>query len=161
MVFDLREHEAQIDKTIAKNFRRPLMSNSKWRKVFSALDSSDLIMKQGILKLVSSGREHRTWTPKNTDLEDQWVSEGKGHYHYFYMEIEWIEFPRIGKPYGKENIPHAHYRQTIEEAREIIESIGILKIDETPLGCRLYGYETYRNPLKTLVPGAGIEPARG
>ena len=140
--FDLYKHEQKLDKTISSNYQYSFMSNTKWKKLFSALDIPELIFDQIILKKVNTDMPYRTWVPQKDDLEDKWVSEGENEYSYFYKEIEWIEIPKIVKPYGYENIPFKHYIQDIELIKNILEEIGKFEIEITDIGFKIFGYKT-------------------
>jgi len=138
-VFDLREHEERIDKLVAKRFSISFMSNSKWEKLFKALDADDITLDHVKLKLVDRKTPVITYMPKTEDLENIWVSEGKNDCNYFYKEIEWIELLRVYKP---SNVPSQYVHQTIDLASEIITQTGQFETENTETGLKIYGYKT-------------------
>lgn len=138
-VFDLNNYEEKIDKLIERSYTTSFMSNSKWEKLFSALDTEEMILDHVLLKLVNIEHPIKTYMPKKEDLEGIWVAEGKNDYNYFYKEIEWIELLLIAKP---SNIPYKYYNQTIELANSIINVVGQFETEHTPTGLRIYGHKT-------------------
>jgi len=138
--FDFVEHEVKVDKLIKSNFSSLLLSNAKWRKCFAELDktSPDL---QVIWKFVGSKNNGiRHALPTVVALEEKYLSSLFWFGPCYYKEIEWLEFPEIGKPYGKERIPGAFYSQDIDKAKNALCSIGQWPIEETELGFRINGY---------------------
>jgi hypothetical protein len=138
-VVDLKKHEETIDRLISHSYRSSYMSNTKWEKLFSALDVENLTLNQVLLKRVGKDEPYKTYMPKKEDLEGIWVSEGKNDCNYFYKEIEWIELLNTAKP---SNIPIQYYKQSIEEAHKIIITLGQFETEITSTGLRIYGYKT-------------------
>ena len=137
-VFDLEKYEKNIDKVISEKFSSRLMSNSKWQKLFSALDTKSIFIEQILLKKVSLEQPVLTYMPKTEDIETIWVSEGKNDCNYFYKEIEWIELLyRIKKGQN----PYTYLEQTIAAVEPILNSIGKFEIAHTESGLRIYGYK--------------------
>ncbi|WP_139139033.1 hypothetical protein [Alteromonas confluentis] len=58
----------------------------------------------------------------------------------YYKEIEWLEFPRLGKPLGQENIPATHFEQDVNGVVEYLTKFGQWPLEDTPQGYRLYGH---------------------
>lgn len=139
MIFDLNKHEIAIDKIVSNNFSSSFMSNTKWKKLFSALDVENILLKRVLLKRVNDHEAYETYMPKKEDLEGVWVSEGKNEYNYFYKEIEWIELICTVKP---SNMPIQYFDQSIDEAEIIIRNLGQFEIERTRNGLRIYGYKT-------------------
>ncbi|WCL51043.1 DUF6678 family protein [Leptospira sp. GIMC2001] len=139
--FDISEHEDRIDKLISKIFNHSFMSNSKWKKLFTALDNEDIVLNQINLKLVDRDIPFLSYMPKSEDLEEFWISEGTNSYNYFYKEIEWLELTWVGKIEGYKSIPFKHYHQDIEKAIELVKTIGSFRYELLSTGLRIYGYE--------------------
>ena len=136
--FDLKKYEEDIDKVIAEKFNACLMSNSKWQKLFYALDTENILIEQVLLKTVNREQPFQTYMPKTEDLETMWVSEGKNDCNYFYKEIEWIELLYRVK---KGQNPYTYLEQTIASVELILNSIGKFEIAYTDSGLRIYGYK--------------------
>ena len=148
MVYNLAEHEERVERIIRKSFTSSYMSNTKWEKLFKALDVAQMSLDIVLLKRVDRNIPYRTSMPKTRDLEGIWVSEGKNDCKYFYKEIEWMEFLYSNKPvitsfYRNERIykEPVGCNQTIELAALIIESLGDYESEITQTGLRIYGYK--------------------
>jgi len=73
-VFDFVEHDHKIDKLLKKEFSYSFMSNAKWRKLFSLLDSLVPEM-QVIWKFVDSKNDGvRYGLPSLKALEDSYLN---------------------------------------------------------------------------------------
>jgi hypothetical protein len=141
IAFDFVEHEKKIDKLISQSFSASFCSNAKWRKCFTLLNDVAADM-QVIWKFVGAQNDGvRYGLPPVESLEDGMLSSRFWHGPMFYKEIEWIEFPKTGKPYGQETIPAAHYRQNIDAVLDALNKIGKWQVETTELGFRLYGHQ--------------------
>lgn len=139
--FDFVEHEVKTDKLIAKLFNVSFMSNAKWRKCFKSLDfvSSDL---QVIWKFVGSNNDGvRHALPSLDSLEETYLSSRFWFGPAYYKEIEWIEFIKVVKPAGMEEIPGSFIEQDISIALNTLNDLGKFQIENTEKGFRLYGYK--------------------
>lgn len=139
--FDFVAHEEKIDNLIKQSFSSSYMSNAKWRKCFQLLN--DLAPNlQVIWKFVGSKNDGaRHSLPSNEALTDRYLSSRFWLGPAYYKEIEWLEFPEIGKPHGKENIPGAFFKQDVVCVITALNEIGKWNIIKTDLGFRLYGYQ--------------------
>ena len=139
--FDFVDYERKTDKLIEKLFSASFCSNAKWRKCFSLLEDIAADM-QVVWKFVGSQNNGvRYGLPSVESLEENMLSSRFWYGPLFYKEIEWIEFPEVGKSYGKENIPAAHYKQNIDTVLDALNKIGQWQIEKTDLGFRLYGHQ--------------------
>ncbi|ROT95761.1 hypothetical protein EB809_18735 [Marinobacter sp. R17] len=139
-VFDFVEHEKKIDKIIERSFESSYISNAKWRKCFAILDdiSPDL---QVIWKFVGSQNNGVRYSlPSIESLEERHLSSRFWFGPAYYKEIEWIEFPKVGKPYGKEDISGAFFHQDVATILAALNDIGQFYTENTDLGFRLYGH---------------------
>lgn len=140
-VFDFVAHEIKVDKLIKQSFAASYMSNAKWRKCFQLLNEIAPNI-QVIWKFVGSKNDGvRDSLPANEALEEKYLSSRFWFSPAYYKEIEWLEFPNVGKPYGKENIPGAFYEQNVAAVIEALNKIGQCHIVKTDLGFRLYGHQ--------------------
>lgn len=139
--FDFVAHEEKIDSLIKRSFSKSYMSNSKWKKCFSLLSASASEF-QVVWKFVGSENNGvRNRLPSEESLEENYISSRFWFGPMYFKEIEWLEFPAIGKPYGQENIPGAFYNQDIKSVKKALEAIGSWEIEETVDGFRIYGYK--------------------
>ncbi|MCG7490383.1 hypothetical protein MHN79_12875 [Vibrio sp. Of14-4] len=140
-VFDFVAHEIKVDKLIAQSVVTPYMSNAKWRKCFRLLNevAPDI---QVIWKFVGSQNDGvRGSLPTNEAIGETYLSNRFWFGPTYYKEIEWLDFPELGKPYGKEKIPVAWFEQDVSSVVESLNKIGRWHIVKTDLGFRLYGYQ--------------------
>jgi hypothetical protein len=117
------------------------MSNAKWRKCLQLLNQIDPDI-QVIWKFVGSENNGvRHALPTNDVLEEKYLSSRFWFGPAYYKEVEWLEFPTVGKPYGKENIPAAFFDQNVAAIVEALKEIGKWQIAKSDLGFRLYGHQ--------------------
>ncbi|WP_373416016.1 DUF6678 family protein, partial [Vibrio parahaemolyticus] len=128
-----------LDKVIKNRFSVSLMSNAKWRKVFTVLDVPELMLNQCYWKFVDNDYEFLGWFTKSDELMEKYVGDyGSGPFAY--KRIEWLEIPKVGKPGGYENVPFKHWHQDIDGALSILNSVGHFDIELTDRGLRIYGF---------------------
>ncbi|MBT4865685.1 MAG: hypothetical protein HON53_11310 [Planctomycetaceae bacterium] len=145
--FDFVAHEDVIDKEIARSFSASFMSDTKWRKTFAVLDDVDAERiadreMQVIWKFVGSPNDGvRYKLPSLDAMHDRFLDSRFWFGPMYYKEIEWLEFPKIGIPYRREQIPGAHFEQDIEKVRIALQAIGKFQIEESALGIKLYGHK--------------------
>jgi len=140
MAFDFVAHEIKIDKIIKIEFDSKLLSNAKWRKCFSTLENMSPEL-QVIWKFVGSQNQGvRHALPSTLALEERYLNSRFWFGPCYYKEIEWLEFPSVGKPYGKENIPGSFFQQSIHEVKDLLNAVGQWPFEETELGFRINGY---------------------
>lgn len=140
-VFDFVAHEIKIDKLIKRSFTSSCMSNAKWRKCFQLLNEVAPNI-QIIWKFVGGQNDGvRSYLPADEALEEKYLTSRFWFGPAYYKEIEWIEFPKIGKPYGKENIPGTFFVQDVNSVVEALNKNGQWVLIETDLGFRLYGHQ--------------------
>jgi len=147
--FDFVEHEIKMDKFVKMNFESMLLSNAKWRKCFKELDVSAPEL-QVIWKFIGSNNQSlRHSLPSTIALGDRYLNSHFWFGPCYYKEIEWLDFPRVGKPAGKEKVPGSFYYQDIDKAKDALCRIGQWPIEETKSGFRINGYVA-KNAYKSL-----------
>ena len=124
-----------------------LMSDTKWRKMFAALDRPDLELGQAIVKFISSKREHRISTPRRSSLHPPWAFIDTSEFGPFALRcIEWIEFPSVAEyeyPTTRTHsgrVPPKLVTQDIAKIRAILTSLGHFPIEQTERGLRIIGH---------------------
>lgn len=137
-MFDLAKYEEKIDKLIRDDYTCSYMSNSKWIKLFKALDTDEITLNHVSLKKISNLDSFFTYMPKSEDLDLKWVTEGYNECKYFYKEIEWVEFVACYKP---SDIPAEYEYQSIDLVRNVISSIGLFQVEESLNGLKVFGYK--------------------
>ena len=137
--FDMAAHEAKLDRLIAQSFSASFMSNSKWRRAFSALAAPELQLDQLVWKFVGRERAVRGGVPDADCLGELYV-RNVGFSVFPYKEIEWVEVPHTVIPRGYESVPFKHGRQDLERAVEALNAVGQFDTALFPEGLRVYGY---------------------
>jgi len=115
--------DEKLDKIIKRRFTTSFMSNSKWRKLFTALDLPELMLNQCYWKFVDNEHDFLGWFTKSDELMEKFVGDyGSGPFAF--KRIEWVEICKIGKPGGYEKVPFKHWDQNIKEALNVLNKIG-------------------------------------
>ncbi len=80
--------DEELDRIIHCRFTSLFMSNSKWRKLFTVLDRSELNIVEAIWEFIDSEKEERCCTPKSDDLVEKYVDDFSlvGPFAYKYIE---------------------------------------------------------------------------
>lgn len=137
---DMEAYRLEAKKEVARNYTASLMSNSKWRALFEALDAIEDEVKGVAVKFV--GCDALEYPPVFPGLYpphafvDLWPLN-----IYPLVEIEWIEFRRTVKFKRSNNVPDRLVTQDIDLIRATIEATGKLyPIEETELGFRVIGH---------------------
>ncbi|HET9218533.1 MAG TPA: DUF6678 family protein [Terriglobia bacterium] len=139
-VFDFGAHSAIVDRLVAKQFSRSFMSNAKWRRLITTLDSVEPEL-QVIWKFVGSKNDGVRWSlPAIESMQEEYLDNRFWFGPLYYKEIEWLEIPLVAKPWGKENLPITYRDQDIEKVRKALEKSGRWSLEDTGTGLRIYGY---------------------
>jgi hypothetical protein len=132
--------EEQLKKLIKRKYSVSFMSNSKWRKVFTALDP--LGIKQAYWKLVDANEEIRDIFLSKDILMEKFIGDSILFCGPIaYRRIEWIEIPSKGIQPGWEHIPIMNFQQDINQVKTILMNLGHFEIEETERGIRIYGHK--------------------
>ena len=126
----------RIHAAIRNTCSASLMSDTKWRKLLSALETIPSI-KHYFLKSISGAVE----------MHGQGFLSGRGAPHAFmdtfsfgpiYLrEVEWIEFPAI---VSKRADGIGDHRQDLGALRRALNAIGEFPLEETSRGLRVIGH---------------------
>lgn len=116
------------------------MSDTKWRRLFVALNEAEIGIDQIVVKFVDAEKTHAIRMP----------SLGSLHPPYPYIDtiefgpielcaIEWIEIPEIPTP-SIEGVPASAVKQDIASARALIVSLGEYPVEDSDSGLKIVGY---------------------
>lgn len=117
------------------------MSDTKWRKLFVALDRPDLQLDQCIIKFIDVEEAFRMGTPTRAHLHPPWP--------YFdtirfgpvtFLSIEWLEFPATAEWPRRNNVPSRRVPQSLDRALEILAHVGHFPVERTPDALRIVGH---------------------
>ena len=123
-----------------------LMSDTKWRKLFTALDRPDLELRQAFVKFVDGDKEHLVNTPRQSALHPPRPYVDTIEFGPISLNsIEWIEFPAVAEypnksPNGMGRVPATALRQDVEKAEEILAALGRFPMEKTMRGLRVNGH---------------------
>lgn len=123
-----------------KHFSTALMSDTKWRKLISALDEADIGIEEIFVKFVETADIRTIQMPRSGSLYPPWpfidlIEFGPTEL----CAIEWIEIPEMTKPRIK-GVPASAVKQDIEAARATIAKLGKYPIEDTDGGLKILGY---------------------
>ena len=130
------------NRLVAANTRGAIMSDTKWRKVFSALDASGLDVVQCAVKFVGIGEEKIIRRPGSSALQlsRPWIDTLEFG-PVALRSIEGILFPRVANIASIDpTIPGKQCVQDVEAAAEIIADLGRYPYELTPRGLLITGY---------------------
>ncbi|TCR64515.1 DUF6678 family protein [Rhizobium sp. BK376] len=113
---------AKAGKLSSENYTASLMSNTKWRALFGALEEAGISAACSV-KFIGEDKEceivaHPRLFPPHPYI-DLWPLN-----EYPLVEIEWIEFRRIVRYRRDNNVPAELVPQDIDAIRAAIESTG-------------------------------------
>ncbi|BCG84828.1 hypothetical protein MesoLj113c_09380 [Mesorhizobium sp. 113-3-9] len=126
-------------KEVTQKYSASLMSNTKWRTLFKALENSGVDIKGIAVKFVGDSEE---WSPVFPGLypPHAYVDLWPLNVHPL-VEIEWIEFRRIVMKTRPNNVPPALLPQDIDAIRKVIEATGKrFPLEATEQGLRVVGH---------------------
>jgi hypothetical protein len=119
-----------------------LMSNSKWRKLLTALDRPDLKLERCVVKFVGIDEPCEMRTPFPASFRAEKYFETSFSPEPF-VAIEWLEWPSVvPEKRGKPGVAPTAKSQDVEKAQAIIEALGSFPIQITASGLRIVGYLT-------------------
>jgi hypothetical protein len=123
------------------------MSDTKWRKLFAALERPELNLEQMRIKFVGVDRVETTHVPTTAAL--YYPPFVDLHSPVSLRTIEWIEFPAIvtfprRSPDGKGRVPPRLLRQDIERAEAVLASIGRFPMERNGDALRITGHVRQR-----------------
>ncbi len=126
--------------------RTSALSDTKWRKIFTALDVPGLQLNLMKVKFLNSDAERVMHVPKTPWLQTPRAFIDSLEFGPFPLrDIEWIEFPETSQqpnpsPTGTGRVPSTSMRQDVEKAEAILRTLGKFPMARTPDGLRIYGY---------------------
>ncbi|WP_144378971.1 DUF6678 family protein [Mesorhizobium amorphae] len=136
---NLNEELRISKKEAAETYTASLMSNSKWRALFEALEASAVKVEGMVVQYTGVDREHVSSLP---GLYPPHPFVALQPFHILpIIDIEWIEFRRIVRFKRPNNVPDALVAQDVDAIRAVIEATGKLyPIEETEQGFRVIGH---------------------
>jgi hypothetical protein len=122
------------------------MSDTKWRKLFIALDRPDLNIRQVRLKFVGVARVKTVGMPSRGTLACPKAFIDLDEFGPTPLRsIEWIEFPETAEcirpsPGGRGRVPSKFVKQDIERVEAILALVGQFPIERNDNALRINGH---------------------
>jgi hypothetical protein len=119
-----REELQRVGRVIRTRARASLMSDTKWRKLLSALDRPELRLRQCVVKFVDAPGEKVIHLPIGLHAPRPWIDTFEfGPIPL--RAIEWMLFPRtVEYERGNGHVPKGHFEQDVETAALILHALG-------------------------------------
>lgn len=126
---------------IRREFRASLMSDTKWRKLFLAIEELELALPLCRIKWidVQVPRLLRTPTSGTLSLPKPFVDTIEFG-SFALCSIEWVEFPRAAKRESNGRSAGAACVQDVDRAERALEGVARFPMENTPEGLRIVGH---------------------
>ena len=131
----------------AGNYRYSWMSNTKWRKVFTAIAKAGTNVKQCEYKTIDMPGVAEVRTPQLRDLREREFEDG-AYQPFAYKWIEWFRFPRRYQPYKRRGVGYV-IEQDVEALKTVIEKAAHARLELDDNYLWLYGYS---DPITVQFP---------
>lgn len=135
---DQERHQQKIDQAIWR-YSHAHMSNAKWRKAFRILYSIEPPLTRCLWKFVADERVFSTGVPREEDLLDTHLADGRFQPEFVYREIEWVEIPAQYQIDDTGDAPQIVH-QKVSVVLEALNKAGKFPVALPESGLLLYGY---------------------
>lgn len=139
-----REDLERLSRFTRRKFGRALMSDTKWHKLFAAVEASDWIPSRVLVKFVDveepSDRTMR-WPSQNAFWgPPQWIDTPEfGPIEL--RAIEWLVIPAfVVYGHSVSEIASATEPQDVEVIRSALSQVGQFPLEDVPEGLKVVGY---------------------
>ncbi len=130
----------QVDRCVRRTTSGSLTSDTKWRKVFSAIQAHpELELRQCIFKFIESPEERIENPGAGLYVPRPWV-DTSSFGPIPLRSIEWLLFPRLAEYRIERTIPACLVRQDVQGAMDILSGLGQLPLEMTERGLVVRGY---------------------
>ncbi len=114
---------AKLTRFIHRKYSTGLMSDTKWRVLFEALEEAGIYFNQAFVKFVES-EEVRTIRPSSFDLSVPYAYMDTIEFGPIELRsIEWLELPDVAVLPRGNNFPALEIKQRTEEAAALLEPL--------------------------------------
>lgn len=117
-----------------REFSASLMSNTKWRKLFVAIERLNLALPVCEMKWIDSDGIDTLYTPTSASLYPPRPFVDSRFGPFALCLIEWLEFPRLATYAG------VTYVQDVERAEQALNGVACFPMESTPEGLRVIGH---------------------
>jgi hypothetical protein len=116
------------------------MSDTKWRKALSALETADAGLVQMVVKFIDVDEPHIMVFPPNLDHCPKPYMDTIEFGPTELRSIEWLEFRSQAGIRRLDNLPAKVVEQDINRAAEVVNSLGQYPVELTGSALRIVGY---------------------
>lgn len=145
MTVHKREDLERISRFTRRRYSHALMSDTKWRKLFDAVNGSGWHPSRVVIKFVDTDEpedqlwtwpgEHSFWGPR------QWVDSTEFGGPIELRSIEWLIIPATVVPPFRAHAAAAPMQpQDFTAIKSALSKVGQFPIEETPEGLKIIGY---------------------
>ena len=128
------------DRRVRRTTSASLMSDTKWRKVFAAIQAHpELELRQCIYKFVDYAEERVASPGAGLYPPRPWI-DTISFGPIPLRAIEWILFPRMAEYRLDRTTPPRRVPQNTDDAMRILGALGRLPLEMTDLGLLIRGY---------------------
>ena len=130
----------RVGRVIRDRARASLMSDTKWRKLISALSAPELQLKQCVVKFIDARDEKVLHLPLLLSAPRPWLDTFEfGPVPL--RSIAWMLFPRIVKyERGNGHVPKGEFLQNVDAAAVAVNALGKYPIALSEQGLLITGH---------------------
>lgn len=133
----------RIGRLARARFSHALMSDTKWRKLFVAVDDAGLRPQRVAIKFIEVDKVYLIGWPGNETMyaPRPWIDTSEfGPIEL--RSVEWLLIPSVfHEARGSPNVPPRAVRQEIESIRLLLVSLGHFPVEISDEGLRIVGYK--------------------
>lgn len=125
-----------------RTVRAPLMSNTKWHKLFRAIEQLGLDIRFCCIKWVDVETPQRRDTPRVTYEPPAFPYLDSERGPFRLTDIEWIEFPRVMVDWAAfyPGAPMVSWTQDVERAEQLLRPLAQFPMELTSEGLLITGH---------------------
>lgn len=123
-------------RTLRAAFAVAYMSNAKWRKLFTVIAASGLVLDRAEWKLIDADQLYAWGVPSQTDLLPNRLADGR----FAPVEYKWIEWIRFPRHYRRDPQARRLIEQDLDGLLQALATVGQLHIEREPDHLTVFGY---------------------
>jgi hypothetical protein len=124
-----------------REFRTSLMSDTKWRKLFLAIERLKLALPICRVKWIFGEEPEMLRTPTSKTLYPPRPFIDSFEFGPFALcSVEWLEFPRVVTHDSRDGHGRVTYHQDVDRAEQALKVVARFPMENTPDGLRIVGH---------------------
>lgn len=141
MTLHTREELERLGRLARSEFPHALMSDSKWRKLFAAVDRAGLAPERILVKFIDVGDIKSMRFPRESALHPPRPYVDTPEFGPIELRsIEWLLIPRQAYFPGDDSLPAPVVEQDIDAIRKVVASLGQFPLEQMEDGLKVIGY---------------------